>query len=196
MPHAVVTRKFGREQSFRKATVRSLAQALLRYERITTTLPRAKETRRLAERLITLGKRGDLSARRRALALLPDRGLVGRIFSDIAPRFSSRQGGYTRIIRRGHRPGDGASLAILELTELAAPRLKEKPASAKEKAAALPPKEKQPTAERPAEKTKAPEPTKRQPLRPKAVKTDQKEKKQAGFLQGLRKFFKGNKPKQ
>lgn len=165
MPHAVVTRNLGRERSFRKATVRSLTQALFKFERITTTLPRAKESQRLAERLITLGKSGDLSSRRRAVQILNDAGIVARLFSELAPRFSSRKGGYTRIVRAGFRTGDGATMAVLELTEMAAPKVKEK----------KPPKEK--LQEKPVEGA---------PPMPKK----EKEEKPVGFLQGLRKLFK------
>ena len=118
MGHAVRSRNLGRSASYRKATVRSLACALIERERITTTHARAKEAQRLAERLVTLGKRGTLSTRRRAISLINDPHLVRRLFSEIAPRFSERQGGYTRILHRGIRPGDGASLSVLEWVQL------------------------------------------------------------------------------
>lgn len=189
MPHAVVTRNLGRERSFRKATVRSLAQALLKYERINTTLPRAKEARRLAERLITLGKAGSLASRRHALRLLNDPSLVGRLFSEVAPRFSSRQGGYTRIFRTGYRPGDGARMAILELTELAPQAPKGKP-FAKTKMQETPKAQEKPKVQ---ERSKVQEKP-RVPEKPQEKVSEEKEKKPEGFLQGLRKFFKG-KPK-
>jgi large subunit ribosomal protein L17 len=119
MAHSVRTRRLGRSRSWRKATVRSLAQALIRWERIQTTRAKAKEAQRLVEHLITLGKRGTLADRRRAMAILNHAPLVHRLFDELAPRFQNRAGGYTRIIANGFRRGDGASLAILELVESA-----------------------------------------------------------------------------
>ena len=121
MAHADRRRNFGRNKTWRKATVRDLAQALIKREQIQTTRAKAKEAQRLTERLITLGKAGSLSARRRAISILNDVDLVGRLFSEIAPRFKNRQGGYTRILHMGHRAGDGAEMAWIELVELGAP---------------------------------------------------------------------------
>jgi large subunit ribosomal protein L17 len=94
---------------------RNMVTSLLDKERIRTTLPRAKEVRPIAERMITLGKRESLHARRQALAYVRDPEVVSKLFSDLAPRFAQRKGGYTRIIRLGFREGDGAQMAILEL---------------------------------------------------------------------------------
>lgn len=180
MPHAVQTRHFGRNTPWRKATVRSLAQALLRRERIRTTRAKAKETQRLADRLITLGKEGSLSARRQAVSLLNDTGLVRRLFSEIAPRFSGRPGGYTRVLRAGHRNGDAAAMAVLELVELA-PEKKSKP---KEKGKERPAKAAAPEAPKP-------KPAAAHPPEPPAKKApEKKERKPGGFIEGLRGFFK------
>jgi large subunit ribosomal protein L17 len=94
---------------------RNMVTSFLDKERIRTTLPRAKELRPIAERMITLGKQETLHARRRALAFIKDPGVVSKLFTTIAPRFAQRKGGYTRIIKLGFRPGDGSQLAILEL---------------------------------------------------------------------------------
>jgi large subunit ribosomal protein L17 len=107
---------------------RNLVTAVLGNERIRTTLTRAKEVRPIAEKMITLGKRDSLHARRQALAFIKDPGVVAKLFSTIAPRFAQRPGGYTRIVRLGHRDGDGAQLAILELvgSEYKAPKAETK----------------------------------------------------------------------
>ena len=117
MRHRVAGRKFDRPLGARKALVRGLVRELFLHERITTTVPRAKEVRPLAEKMITLGKDGSVAARRRALEFVTDKDVVARLFTDIAPRYATRQGGYTRIIRVGKRLGDGADLAVLELVE-------------------------------------------------------------------------------
>ncbi len=97
--------------------MRNLAAALLRYETIRTTLPKAKELRRVVEPLITLGKVDNLAARRRAFAQLRDAGLVEKLFGDIGPRFGKRAGGYTRILKMEPRPGDSASMALMQLVD-------------------------------------------------------------------------------
>ena len=95
--------------------LRNLVTSLLREEKIETTVTRAKEARRMAEKMITLGKRGDLHARRQALAYIYDEDVVTKLFEEIAPKYSERNGGYTRIIKMGPRRGDAAEMAILEL---------------------------------------------------------------------------------
>ncbi len=118
MRHRVKKKKFDRTSEQRRALYRSLVRALILEERIETTLERAKAVRSLAERLITLGKRGDLSARRRALELLPDKEAVRKVFDELAVRFEGRKGGYTRILKLPERRrGDSAQLAILEWVE-------------------------------------------------------------------------------
>jgi large subunit ribosomal protein L17 len=117
MRHAVRGRKLGRTSSHRKATFSNMAAALIRHEQITTTLPKAKELRPVVEKLITLGKRGGLHARRQALAQLQDAELTTKLFGPIAERFASRKGGYTRVLRAGHRYGDMAAMAVIELVD-------------------------------------------------------------------------------
>ena len=192
MSHGVITRDLGRSRSQRKALVRGLTQALFRSERIVTTLARAKETQRFAERLITLGKAGSLADRRRAIQLLSNPEGVGRLFSQIAPRFSNRAGGYTRIFHNGHRGGDGASMAVLELVELAPEKKQLKLKTKKEKQPKGSPEAPKPPAEKP--RPKPPEPKEEKPRleKPKPEKPEQKPK---GFLEGLRKFFKKDRPR-
>jgi len=115
MRHKVAGRKLGRNPSHRRALLRNLVTSLLEHERIVTTLPKAKEIRPLAERMITLGKRDTLHARRQVKAYLLDDAVTRKVFDELAPRFSSRPGGYSRIIRYRNRPGDGAEEAIIEL---------------------------------------------------------------------------------
>jgi large subunit ribosomal protein L17 len=114
MRHLRSGSKLGRQPAHRRATLRNLVTNLIEKERIQTTLLRAKATRPLAERMITLGKRDSLHARRQAAAFLMTTGATKKLFSDLAPRFADRAGGYTRIIRTGWRIGDGAELAIIE----------------------------------------------------------------------------------
>ncbi len=118
MRHRVKKKHFDRTKEQRLALCRSLTRALIFEERIETSLQRAKAVRPFVEKLITLGKRGDLAARRRALELLPDRKAVKKLFENIAPRFENRNGGYTRIIKLPlRRIGDSCELAILEFVE-------------------------------------------------------------------------------
>lgn len=118
MRHRVAGRALGRNSSHRRALFRALVTSLLEFERIETTLPKAKEIRGYAEKMITLAKRGDLAARRRALAFIRKESVVKTLFSDIGPRFADHKGGYTRCMQTRRRLGDGAVMAILELTEL------------------------------------------------------------------------------
>lgn len=115
MKHKVVGRKLGRNASHRKAMLRNIVTSLLEHERIVTTVPKAKEARRVAEKMITLGKRGDLHARRQALSYIRSKGIVAKLFDDLSEQYADRQGGYTRIIRTGTRNGDAAPMAIIEL---------------------------------------------------------------------------------
>ena len=118
MRHGIAGNRFGRFSSWRKATVRDIAKATLIHQRICTTLTKAKEARKLVERLITLGKKGELIHRRRAFSVLCDHQLVQDLFNKTSPRFKSRAGGYTRIIPLSEkRRGDSAQLVYLELTE-------------------------------------------------------------------------------
>jgi len=108
-------RKLSRTHTHRKALLRNMATSLFRHERIETTTAKAKELRPVAERLITLARRGDVHARRLAGRKIQDRDVLGKLFDDIAPRYSERPGGYTRILRLGHRKGDGAEMSLIEL---------------------------------------------------------------------------------
>ncbi|HEX9614894.1 MAG TPA: 50S ribosomal protein L17 [Bacteroidota bacterium] len=117
MRHNNSGRRLGRNSSHRSAMLRNMVTSLLDHEKITTTDARAKEVRKLAERMISLGKRGDLHARRQALQVIRDRTVVGKLFEMIGPRYADRPGGYTRIIKMGNRAGDNASLSIIELVE-------------------------------------------------------------------------------
>lgn len=108
-------RKLGRSSAHRKAMLRNLVTDLLREGRIQTTEFRAKEARRQAEKMITLGKRGDLHARRQAMAYIYDESVVTKLFEEIAPKYADRQGGYTRILKLGPRRGDAAEVVFLEL---------------------------------------------------------------------------------
>ncbi len=117
MRHGMSGRKFNRRSQARKAMFSALASALLKHEQITTTLPKAKDLRPVAEQLITLGKRGDLHARRQAFAFLRDEKVVGKLFSGLADRYKERSGGYTRVLKAGFRYGDAAPMAIIELVD-------------------------------------------------------------------------------
>jgi large subunit ribosomal protein L17 len=117
MRHGVAGRKLGVTSSHRLAMFRNMAHALLKHEQITTTLPKAKELRPVAEKLITLGKRGGLHARRQAYAHLRDDAIVAKLFTTLADRYKARAGGYTRVLRAGIRYGDAASMAVIELVD-------------------------------------------------------------------------------
>lgn len=117
MRHRKKGRSLSRTASHRKATLRNLATSLFRHERIETTTAKAKELRPYAERLITLARTGDLHSRRLAARKIADREVLGKLFDDIAPRFSDRPGGYTRILKVGHRKGDAAEMALIELVD-------------------------------------------------------------------------------
>lgn len=108
-------RKLGRESAHRQMLLRNLTTELLRHKRITTTLYKAKETKRMVDKMITLGKKGDLAARRRALAYINDEEVVKELFSEIAPKYKERNGGYSRILKIGVRRGDAAPMSIIEL---------------------------------------------------------------------------------
>ncbi len=117
MRHNKSGRKLGRNSSHRKAMMRNMVTSLLDSERIVTTDSRAKELRKIADRLITLGKRGDLHARRQAAETIMDKKVVAKLFDRLGPRYASRPGGYTRIIKLANRLGDNASQSIIELVE-------------------------------------------------------------------------------
>src|ERR1700733_13649803 len=117
MRHGVAGRKLGVTSSHRQAMFRNLAVALLKHEQITTTLPKAKELRPVAGKLITLGKRGGLHARRQAMSKLQDQTTVAKLFDALAERYRGRAGGYTRVLKAGIRYGDAADMAVIELVD-------------------------------------------------------------------------------
>ena len=119
MRHHRSGRKLGRDASHRKALYANLAGALIEHGRIKTTVTKAKAVKPIAEQMITLGRRGDLHARRQATAFLRSKDVVHKLFTEVAPRFEDRPGGYSRIIRIGPRPGDSAEMVYLELVDYA-----------------------------------------------------------------------------
>ena len=117
MRHNRRSKRFGRSLGERRAMLENMVTSLLTHQQITTTLEKAKETKRLADRVIHLGKTDSLTARRQVFSYLQDHELTSRLFKEVSPRFKSRKGGYTRILQLSRRKGDGAQLALLELTE-------------------------------------------------------------------------------
>ena len=117
MRHAKAGRKLNRTASHRKALLGNMAVALSKHEQIVTTLPKAKELRPFVEKLVTLGKKGDLSARRRAYAQLPDEKWAAKLFDTLAERYADRPGGYTRVMKAGFRYGDSAPMAVIEFVD-------------------------------------------------------------------------------
>jgi large subunit ribosomal protein L17 len=117
MRHRRSGRKLGRDASHRKALYANLTASLIEHGRIRTTVAKAKEVRPVAEEMITLGRRGDVPARRQALKFLRSQDVVHKLFSDVAPRFADRPGGYSRIVKLGSRQGDAAQMAYLELVD-------------------------------------------------------------------------------
>ncbi len=114
MYHGKSGRKLGRTSSHRQAMFRNMVTSMIKHESIRTTDTKAKELRKLAEKMVTLGKRGDLHARRQALSVVRDKDMVGKLFGELAERFRNRAGGYTRIVKVGYRFGDNAPVSILE----------------------------------------------------------------------------------
>ncbi|MFH1848486.1 MAG: 50S ribosomal protein L17 [Candidatus Omnitrophota bacterium] len=209
MRHAKRNKRLGRNNSARKALMRSLVSAILKKQRIVTTLSKAKEARRAVAKVITLAKKGDLASQRRIFSILRDRSLVRELVNEIAPRFAKRQGGYTRIIRYPlGRKGDNAPMAVLELTEqkhieppkqkskkqkkedLAQPQqpvAKEDPAP-KPKEAKVPAKEEKPDpAPKPEKAEKPKEEPKPQPRDVKKPFPTEKQKK--GLFHGFKRFL-------
>ncbi len=117
MRHGMSRRKLNRSGTHRKAMFANMAVSLLKHEQIQTTLPKAKDLRRVVDRLITLGKRGDLHARRQAMSVLRDRTITAKLFAELAERYRERPGGYTRVLKAGHRYGDMAPIAVIELVD-------------------------------------------------------------------------------
>ena len=117
MRHGKVYRKFNRTAEHRRAMFANMCAALIKHEQITTTLPKAKDLRPVVEKLITLGKRGDLHARRQAIAQIRDIPMVKKLFDVLGPRYQSRNGGYTRVLKAGFRYGDSAPVAVIEFVD-------------------------------------------------------------------------------
>ena len=117
MRHRKGLKKLGRSSSHRQAMLRNMVTSLLDHERIQTTDSKAKELRRVAERMITLGKRGDLHARRQALSVIRSKEVTGKVFDELADRYRERPGGYTRVMKLGQRQGDAAPMSIVELLD-------------------------------------------------------------------------------
>lgn len=138
MRHKVDGKLFGRTANQRKALLKGIVSSLLEHQRIETTLIKAKEARQIAEKMITLGIRGDLHSKRLALSYIPNRTVIANLFKDIAPRFSGRNGGYLRIVRTRNRVNDGAPMAVLEFIDYEQIR---KPKEAKKAKAETKPKE-------------------------------------------------------
>jgi len=115
--HAKTHRKFNRRSDHRRAMLANLAAALIKHEQITTTLPKAKDLRPVVEKLVTLGKRGDLHARRQAIAQMRDLAMVRKLFEVIGPRYKNRGGGYIRVLKAGFRYGDSAPVAVIEFVD-------------------------------------------------------------------------------
>ena len=117
MRHGKAHRKFNRTAEHRKAMFENMAASLIKHEQIITTLPKAKDLRPIVEKLVTLGKRGDLHARRQVIAQIGNEGVVKRLFDTIAPRYADRNGGYLRIMKAGFRHGDNAAMAVIEFVD-------------------------------------------------------------------------------
>ena len=136
MRHRVDGRLFGRTANQRKALLRSLVNSLIEHQRIETTVAKAKEVRRLAEKMVTLGIKGDLHSKRRAFSYLSNRATLAKLFSEIAPRFSGRNGGYLRIVHTRNRVNDSAPMAVLEFIDYEETRkVQDSPPEKKEKTA-------------------------------------------------------------
>ena len=117
MYHGRAKRRFNRTAEHRKAMFANMCQALIKHEQIVTTLPKAKDLRPVVEKLVTLGKRGDLHARRQAIAQIKDAALVKKLFDVLGPRYKARNGGYTRVLKAGFRYGDNAAMAVIEFVD-------------------------------------------------------------------------------
>ena len=165
MRHMKSGKRLGRNTSHRKAMMRNMVTSLFEHGKITTTDARAKELRKMAEKLITMARRGDLHSRRLVMQVVRDKKVVDKLFDTIAPRYTERPGGYTRIIKLGHRSGDNASLSVIELVEeefTAKPKKKKAPAKQAAKpvvpvAEVTPVVEEAPAEEAPAEEAPAEE---------------------------------------
>ena len=173
MRHRVAGRKLSRHTQHRELMFRNMLVSLLQHERIKTTLAKGKELRSWADKMISLGKKGTLHARRRAFSLLRDKGIVKKLFDEIAPKLKDRQGGYTRVYKLGWRQGDAAPLSLVELVTFAHPEEKKKStiAKAKEVLGKVTPKKKEKVEKKEKDKEKPKEKPKEK------AKEEKKEKK-------------------
>jgi len=178
MRHRVAGRKLSRHTQHRELMFRNMLVSLLQHERIRTTLPKGKELRRWADRMISLGKKGTLHARRRAFALLRDKGIVKKLFDEIAPKFKDREGGYTRVYKLGWRQGDAAPLSLVELVTFAHPEEKKKSTitKAKEVLEKVTPKKKEKVEKKEKGKEKPKEKEKEKKTKPKKKSSEEKSK--------------------
>ena len=117
MKHRIKGKKLNRTSSHRRALFKNMAQAIIKHEQIITTLPKAKTMKPIVDKLITLGKKGSLHARRQAFSKLRDESMVAKLFGTLAPRYADRNGGYTRVLKAGYRYGDAAAMAVIELVD-------------------------------------------------------------------------------
>ena len=117
MKHRIKGKKLNRTSSHRKALFKNMAQAIIKHEQVITTLPKAKTMKPIVDKLITLGKKGSLHARRQAFSKLRDESMVAKLFGTLAPRYADRNGGYTRVLKAGYRYGDAAAMAVIELVD-------------------------------------------------------------------------------
>ncbi len=205
MRHRRLRRKLGVKTKHRKALLRNLVRSLVLSKRIQTTLPKAKEASAMADKMVTLAKREGLHARRLLIARLGSEDIAGRLIKNIAPQFKDRQGGYTRILRLGNRPGDGSQMAILEFStfieEAEKPKKPKKEKKSKETKEAREKEAKQEKAEITPEKSKKEKPhdkvKEKEAQQPEAKKDKEAEpkkesEKKGGFLKTLRKFLTGD----
>src|SRR4030067_2014074 len=178
MRHRVAGRKLSRHTQHRELMFRNMLVSLLQYERIKTTLAKGKELRSWADKIITLGKKGTLHARRQAFALLRNEGIVKKLFDEIAPKFKDREGGYTRVYKLGWRQGDGAPLSLVELVTYALPKEKKKSTmtKAKEVLEKVTPKKKRKEEKKEKEKEKEKEKAKGKEKEKKEKKAKKEEK--------------------
>ena len=187
MRHNRRTKRLGRNFSERRALLENLVTSLLKFQQIKTTLPKAKEAQRLAEHVITLGKSDSIASRRKVFSYLQDRGLTSKLFKEVAPRFKTRNGGYTRILRLARRKGDGADLALLELVEKEI-KVKEDPKKGRKAGKAAPVHEHKHEKEHEPSKSEHAKPEGKEA--PFTKRPDVKsEKPKGGFFKNLSRFF-------
>ncbi len=193
MRHGISGNKLNRQTSHRKATVRDIAKATLQKQRICTTIAKAKEARKLVDKLITLSKAGALADKRRAFSILCDHKIVSELFTETAPRFKNRVGGYTRIIPLGTRRGDNAQLAYLELTEKKEIIISKAKSTASAKIGKITPVVQEAQEEKLGEKTKSSDESKKKEFQKqqtqKAQEPQDKSKSSKKFMGGIRKMF-------